>query len=68
MNICPSCGRTVADRAACMSCPTAPDEHRGSRMPDLIREAACDPLFTHAVFNEFQPDERALAEKAGGGR
>lgn len=64
MQICRGCGRTVADRAPCMSCPAEPEEHRGSRMPNLIREAAVDPLFAHAVFNEFTPEEKEMvAEK-----
>ena len=67
--ICTSCGRADGSgKPPCMSCPPEPGEHRGSGMPDLIREAAADPLFAHAVFNEFAPDEEALLEKAGGRR
>lgn len=35
MSICTDCGRTVADRAPCMSCPT---EHRGSRPHMVYRD------------------------------
>lgn len=67
MMICKSCGRTVAERAACMECPTAPQEHRGSRMPDLLRECAADPLFADAAFREFAPlsegEKEAFREK-----
>lgn len=63
MGICSNCGRTVDDRSPCTACP---EEPRGSRMPEHM--PSIDPLFAHAVFNEFTPDERALLEKAGGGR
>lgn len=33
-------------------------------MPDHL--PSIDPIFIDGVFREFQPDERALAEKAGG--
>jgi len=47
-----------------MSCPTEPEEHRGSRMPDLLRECAVDPLFADAVFKEFAPED--IREKEEG--
>lgn len=65
MEICKGCGRNVADSAACLSCPTEPLEHRGSRMPEILKEIAIDPLFASAI-DEFSPDERVLLEKAAG--
>ena len=49
----------------CNACvPVEKEEHRGSRMPDLIRECAVDPLFADAVFKEFAPED--IKEKEGG--
>jgi hypothetical protein len=42
-------------------------EHQGSRLPDLLRECAADPLFYDAAFREFTPEDEAMVrEKAGG--
>jgi len=53
-------------KGICTGCiPTEPQEHRGSRMPSLIRECAVDPLFADAVFKEFAPSEETIKEKEG---
>ena len=69
MEICTGCGRNFPDKAACLTCPTEPQEHRGSRMPNLLRECAADPLFADAAFRGFAPlteDAKvAFKEKAG---
>lgn len=56
--ICKDCGRTDHGTAPCMGCV---DEPRASVMPPNMQPI--DPLFVHGVFNEFEPDEKALMEK-----
>jgi hypothetical protein len=48
-----------------MTCPTEPQEHRGSRMPELLKSLMVDPLFADAVASDVP--EEALREKAAGG-
>lgn len=59
--ICKTCGRVRFDgNPPCLVCATpVPTEPRGSRIPDLIRECAADPLFHDAAFKEFTPEEVA---------
>jgi hypothetical protein len=53
-------------KGICTECvPVKKEEHRGSRMPDLLRECAVDPLFADAVFREFAPSEETIEEKEG---
>lgn len=56
MNVCKSCGRTVADRAPCVECA----EPRASVMPPHMESV--DPIFADAV-REYGPDEKTLREK-----
>lgn len=49
-------------------CAQGKAEHRGSRMPDLIRECAADPLFADAVFHEFTPEQAEMVKEKAGGR
>ena len=65
--ICTSCGRADGSgKPPCMECPTQiREEHRGSRMPDLIREAASDPLFADAAFRPFTPEETEMVKEEG---
>ena len=50
----------------CNACvPVEKEEHRGSRMPDLLRECASDPVFADAVSAPFTlADLERVREKA----
>ena len=56
MDLCTSCGRTVADMAPCVEC-AAP---RASVMPGHMESV--DPVFAEAV-REYEPDESVVREK-----
>jgi hypothetical protein len=70
MQICPGCGRSIADRAPCVSCPAEPPEHRGSRMPDLLREAAASgfPPLTEGEKEAFKQKLEEMGAVIHGGR